>query len=152
MRSPPAVHRLGSEHDDQASDRRPRPVRREGSAGESPLLHGGLSPVGLDELHVQADGVHYGAEGLDDFAIYAGSPSTTAAHVAFDAPNRASVDGFFEAAMANGGRERGRPAVWTQYSERYYAAFVNDPDGNNVEAVFHSPTPITDAPRRAGVP
>jgi catechol 2,3-dioxygenase-like lactoylglutathione lyase family enzyme len=111
-----------------------------------------LSPVGLDELHVQADGVHYGAEGLDDFAIYAGSPSTTAAHVAFDAPNRASVDGFFEAAMANGGRERGRPAVWTQYSERYYAAFVNDPDGNNVEAVFHSPTPITDAPRRAGVP
>ena len=42
--------------------------------------------------------------------------------------------------------------MWTHYSERYHAAFVYDPDGNNVEAVFHSAEPITDAPRRQGVP
>ena len=42
--------------------------------------------------------------------------------------------------------------VWIQYSERYYAAFLNDLHGNNVEAVFHSPEPIADAPRRGGVP
>jgi catechol 2,3-dioxygenase-like lactoylglutathione lyase family enzyme len=111
-----------------------------------------LAPVGLSELHVQEDGVHYGADELDDFAIYGGSPATTAAHVAFDASNRRSVDAFFRAAIAGGGREKGPPGVWTHYSERYYAAFVYDPDGNNVEAVFHSPEPITDALRRQGVP
>jgi catechol 2,3-dioxygenase-like lactoylglutathione lyase family enzyme len=105
-----------------------------------------LAPLELEELHVQADGVHYGAEGLDDFSIYEGTPVTTAAHVAFDAHDRGSVDSFFRAAIANGGREKGAPGVWTQYSARYYAAFVYDPDGNNVEAVFHSPEPITDAP------
>ena len=104
-----------------------------------------LAPLGLRELHVEENGVHYGAEGLDDFAIYSGSPTTTAAHVAFEAAGRNAVDAFFRAALDNGGRERGAPAVWTQYSERYYAAFVYDPDGNNVEAVFHSPEPIVDA-------
>ena len=98
-----------------------------------------LAPLGLQELRVERDGVSYGADELDDFAIYSGTPVTTAAHVAFDAPDRDAVDAFFGAALASGGRERGSPGVWTQYSERYYAAFVSDPDGNNVKAVFHSP-------------
>ena len=42
--------------------------------------------------------------------------------------------------------------MWTQYSDRYYAAFVTDLHGNNVEAAFHSPEPVVDAPRRTGVP
>jgi hypothetical protein len=42
--------------------------------------------------------------------------------------------------------------VWTQYSERYYAAFVNDLHQNNVEAVWHAPEPVVDASRRPGVP
>ena len=49
-------------------------------------------------------------------------------------------------------RARGEPGVWPQYSDRYYGAFVNDLHGNNVEAVFHSPQPITDAPERTFVP
>jgi len=98
-----------------------------------------LAPLGIEELHTQVDGSHFGREGLDDFAIFAGDPPTTAAHVAFDASSREEVDAFHEAALANGGRDRGAPGVWVQYSERYYAAFVFDPDGNNVEAVFHSP-------------
>jgi len=76
---------------------------------------------------------------------------STAAHVAFAAAGR-KVDAFVEAAVANGGREKGAPGVWTQYSDRYYAAFVADPDDNNVEAVSHSPVPISDAPQRGGVP
>ena len=111
-----------------------------------------LASVGLEELHVQADGVHYGAEELDDFSIYVGRPAATAAHVAFDAPDRRSVDEFFAAATANGGREKGPPGIWTHYSERYRAAVVYDPEGNNVEAAFHSPEPIPGAPRRPGVP
>ena len=116
------------------------------------LYTAALAPLGYEELHVQQDGVHYGVEGIDDFAIYKGAPVTTAAHVAFDAPDRPGVDAFFEAALSRGATARGEPGVWTQYSERYYAAFVNDLHGNNVEAVWHAPEPVTDAPIRGGVP
>jgi len=116
------------------------------------LYTAALAPVGIEELFVQHDGVSYGREGLDDFVIAQGAPVTTAAHVAFDAADRESVDAFFEAAIANGARVRGEPGVWLQYSDRYYGAFVDDLHGNNVEAVFHSPEAIEDAPRRSGVP
>ena len=116
------------------------------------LYTAALAPLGYGELHIQEDGVHYGTEGLDDFAIYRGAPVTTAAHVAFAVANREAVDSFFEAAIANGATVRGEPGVWTQYSERYYAAFVNDLHGNNVEAVWHAPEPVRDALQRTGVP
>jgi catechol 2,3-dioxygenase-like lactoylglutathione lyase family enzyme len=101
-----------------------------------------LAPLGIEELKVDPDGVSFGAAGMDDFAIVAGRPSTTGAHVAFDAPSREAVGAFHAAALEHGGRQRGAPGVWVQYSERYYAAFVWDPDGNNIEAVFHSPEPL----------
>jgi hypothetical protein len=66
-------------------------------------------------LHVAEDGVHYGAERVDDFAIHKGSPVTTGAHVAFDADGRDAVDAFFAAALANGASIRGEPGVYTQY-------------------------------------
>jgi catechol 2,3-dioxygenase-like lactoylglutathione lyase family enzyme len=116
------------------------------------LYTAALAPLGFIELRVQEDGVGYGSDDLDDFTISRGSPVTTAAHVAFDADDREQVDAFFAAALAAGASARGEPGVWIQYSERYYGAFVNDLHGNNVEAVFHSPVPITDAPRRSGVP
>jgi predicted lactoylglutathione lyase len=69
--------------------------------------------------------------------------------VAFAAPSREAVDAFYTVALAHGGRHRGAPGVWAQYSERYYAAYVWDPDGNNIEGVFHSPEPLaTVAPVR----
>jgi len=108
-----------------------------------------LSPLGVEELKTQPDGSLFGRQGLDDFAIFVGEPATTAAHVAFDASDRDTVDAFHRAALENGGRDNGPPGVWVEYSDRYYAAFVHDPDGNNVEAVFHSPEPITgDTPVR----
>ena len=116
------------------------------------LYTAALAPVGFGELYVQEDCVSYGADGLDDFTICRGSPVTMHAHVAFDADGRDAVDGFFEAAIANGAAVRGEPGVWTQYSDRYYAAFVNDLHGNNVEAIWHAPEPVVDAPRRSGVP
>jgi len=116
------------------------------------LYTAALAPLGLEELYVQEDGVGYGADGLDDFTIAQGSPVTVAAHVAFDASGREAVDVFFEAAIANGATVRGEPGVWTQYSDQYYAAFVNDLHGNNVEAVWHAPQPVIDASQRPGVP
>jgi catechol 2,3-dioxygenase-like lactoylglutathione lyase family enzyme len=111
-----------------------------------------LAPLGIVELYEEPNCISYGRQDLDDFSICEGSPVTTAAHVAFDAEDRSQVDAFFDAAIAAGASARGEPGVWTQYSDRYYAAFVNDLHGNNVEAVFHSPAPITDAPQRPGVP
>jgi catechol 2,3-dioxygenase-like lactoylglutathione lyase family enzyme len=116
------------------------------------LYTAALAPLGYEELYVQEDCVSYGADGFDDFTICRGEPVTTAAHIAFDADDRGAVDAFFDAAIAHGATVRGEPGVWTQYSERYYGAFVNDLYGNNVEAVWHAPEPVTDAPLRPGVP
>jgi catechol 2,3-dioxygenase-like lactoylglutathione lyase family enzyme len=55
-------------------------------------------------------------------------------HVAFAAKDQAMVDEFYRAAMAAGGRDNGKPGP-RQFSEKYYGAFVLDPDGNNIEAV-----------------
>lgn len=57
-------------------------------------------------------------------------------HLAFQADDRAMVDAFHEAALANGGRDNGAPGV-RPYHPGYYAAFVLDPDGNNIEVVHH---------------
>ncbi|HEY9108303.1 MAG TPA: VOC family protein [Roseateles sp.] len=57
-------------------------------------------------------------------------------HLAFQAGDRATVDAFHKAALANGGEDNGGPGE-RPYHPGYYAAFVRDPDGNNIEAVFH---------------
>ncbi|MYM68674.1 VOC family protein [Pseudoduganella sp. FT55W] len=57
-------------------------------------------------------------------------------HLAFQAKDRATVDAFYQAALANGGKDNGAPGE-RPYHPGYYAAFVLDPDGNNIEAVFH---------------
>ena len=59
-------------------------------------------------------------------------------HLAFQARDRAMVDRFYRAALAAGGRDNGAPGE-RPYHPGYYAAFVLDPDGNNIEAVYHGP-------------
>ena len=59
-------------------------------------------------------------------------------HLAFQARDRAMVEAFHAAALANGGRDNGAPGE-RDYHPGYYAAFVLDPDGNNIEAVYHGP-------------
>jgi catechol 2,3-dioxygenase-like lactoylglutathione lyase family enzyme len=56
-------------------------------------------------------------------------------HVAFQARDRSAVDRFHQAGLKAGGRDNGKPGMRTDYSPKYYAAFLIDPDGNNVEAV-----------------
>ena len=63
---------------------------------------------------------------------------TARLHLAFQAPDREAVDAFYEATLAAGGRDNGGPAE-RAYHPGYYAAYVLDPDGNNVEAVYHGP-------------
>lgn len=57
-------------------------------------------------------------------------------HLALQAKDRASVDAFYKQALAHGGRDHGAPGE-RRYHPGYYAAFVLDPDGNNIEAVYH---------------
>ena len=73
-----------------------------------------------------------------DFSIgQDGKPLSQNVHVAFAAKNRGEVDAFHRAATEAGYRDNGPPGERPIYHEGYYGAFVLDPDGNNVEAVFH---------------
>lgn len=105
-----------------------------------------LAPLGLTEIGREGSGgTGYGLAGADDtfwIGPATGYGPSACVHVAFCAADRDQVDAFFRAALAAGGTERVPPGVRYEYSDRYYGAFVNDPDGNNIEAVFHSPVPL----------
>jgi len=88
--------------------------------------------------HGWGPAVVFGPEGSEDFAIAQGTPAA-ALHFAFLAPNRAAVDAFHAAAVAAGGVDNGAPGVREHYHRHYYAAYVLDPDHNNIEAVCHEP-------------
>jgi catechol 2,3-dioxygenase-like lactoylglutathione lyase family enzyme len=94
-------------------------------------------------------GISFGGEGDDHFwadELYVSSRESPSArgeltgrvHLAFQAPDRAAVERFHAAALAAGGADLGPPGP-RPYHPGYYAAFVRDPDGNNIEAVYHGP-------------
>ena len=98
-----------------------------------------LSPLGYEllmEPSVSAAG--FGRQGKPEFWIGQGDPGQPV-HIAFAASDRASVDAFHEEALAAGGRNNGGPGLRPEYHQSYYAAYVFDPDGNNIEAVCHEP-------------
>ncbi|QND52181.1 VOC family protein [Phyllobacterium sp. 628] len=59
-------------------------------------------------------------------------------HLAFAAPNRQAIDAFHAAALAHGGKDNGGPGLRPDYGPHYYAAFVIEPDGHHIEAVFNA--------------
>jgi catechol 2,3-dioxygenase-like lactoylglutathione lyase family enzyme len=70
---------------------------------------------------------------------HGGPVVTRGCHLCWAAPDRAAVDAFHAAALAAGGTDNGAPGLRPHYHAHYYGAFVLDPDGNNVEAVCHTP-------------
>ena len=78
------------------------------------------------------------------FWISEGAKPTSSVHFAFSADDHKTVDSFYEQAIATGGRDNGSPGIRNRYHNSYYAAFVLDPDGNNVEVVCHFPGKIED--------
>src|SRR3989442_12320515 len=74
----------------------------------------------------------------DELFVDEASGNVSNVHLAFQAPDRAAVHKFHVAALAAGGRDNGGPGE-RGYHPGYYAAFVLDPDGNNIEAVYHGP-------------
>jgi catechol 2,3-dioxygenase-like lactoylglutathione lyase family enzyme len=99
-----------------------------------------LAPLGIKPL-MEIEGVAcgFGDDRKPYFWIAARERVTPSAHIAFAAPDRATVDAFHAAALAAGGRDNGEPGPRPIYHEHYYGAFVLDPDGNNIEAVCHRP-------------
>lgn len=85
------------------------------------------------------EGAGYGVNGKPSFWIGIGGALSGRLHVAFVAPNRAAVDAFYDTAMRAGAKDNGPPGIREHYHPNYYAAFVLDPDGHNIEAVCHRP-------------
>ena len=83
--------------------------------------------------------VGFGHGGFPYFWIGTGKPAISGTHIAFRAKSRAEVDEFHRAALAAGGQDNGAPGLRPHYHENYYGAFMLDPDGNNIEAVCHTP-------------
>ena len=99
-----------------------------------------LAPLGFSKLHDFGVAAGFGREGQHPLWIgqAEGDADASSVHLALTAPSREAVDAFHKAALAHGGTDNGPPGLRPQYHERYYAAFVLDPDGNNLEAVCHT--------------
>jgi catechol 2,3-dioxygenase-like lactoylglutathione lyase family enzyme len=100
-----------------------------------------LGPLGGARVMEFGEEIGYGVAGQPEFWI---GPVTSAerareSHLAFTAPDRSAVRACFEAAVATGAEVLHEPKLWPEYHTHYYGAFVRDPDGNNVEAVCHTP-------------
>jgi len=98
-----------------------------------------LEPLGYEVVMEFGKGVGFGVGGKPDFFIREAEPVKPPIHLAFACTDRETVDTFYEAAMAAGGKDNGPPGLRTEYHPSYYGAFVFDPDGNNIEAVCHRP-------------
>jgi catechol 2,3-dioxygenase-like lactoylglutathione lyase family enzyme len=98
-----------------------------------------LFPLGYELImEPSAYAAGFGRRGKPDFWIGQGETGQ-AFHIAFAADDRATVDAFYDEAMAAGGCDNGGPGLRPEYHPSYYGAFVLDPDGNNIEAVCHKP-------------
>ena len=100
-----------------------------------------LAPLGISLLMEPMPKIGgLGRDGMPAFWIAEErEPTTENVHVAFSAPDRATVDAFHAAALEAGGTDNGGPGVREIYHPNYYGAFVLDPDGNNIEACSHRP-------------
>ena len=105
-----------------------------------------LAPLGIKVIMDFGQACGFGRDGKPDFWIGTGPSSfqkpeqlrvITPTHIAFSAKDRAEVEAFHAAAMAAGGKDFGKPGVRAHYHPNYYGAFVLDPDGHDIEAVFH---------------
>jgi catechol 2,3-dioxygenase-like lactoylglutathione lyase family enzyme len=100
-----------------------------------------LAPLGytltqpMDEY--KAAGFRDGVSNNTDFWIGTNEKGVMPIHVAFAAKNKTEVEGFYKAALAAGGKDNGAPGYRKEYWVGYYAAFIHDADGNNIEAVWY---------------
>jgi catechol 2,3-dioxygenase-like lactoylglutathione lyase family enzyme len=95
-----------------------------------------LAPLGHVVGSEDAASAGVGPDGAPALWLYADKKAHGGSHLAFKAADRKAVDKFHKDGLAAGGKDNGKPAVRADYASNYYAAFLTDPDGNNIEAVF----------------
>ena len=100
-----------------------------------------LAPLGLAAGSEGSPdyGIELCLKGNASLCLFATPEKPAHLHLAFTAETRAQVDAFHRAALAAGGKDNGAPGLRPRYHATYYAAFVIDPDGHNIEAVCHAP-------------
>jgi catechol 2,3-dioxygenase-like lactoylglutathione lyase family enzyme len=97
-----------------------------------------LEPLGVALLAENALGVELGIpKGQSSLCLFQAEERPARLHIAFRADNRQQVEAFYRAALEAGGKDNGAPGLRPQYHANYYAAFVIDPDGHNIELVCH---------------
>jgi catechol 2,3-dioxygenase-like lactoylglutathione lyase family enzyme len=98
-----------------------------------------LQPLGLPmRFEVPGKIIGFGKE-WSEFMVHVAE--TRHAHISFTAPSKEVVDEFYAQGLASGGKDNGAPGYRKNINAGHYAAFVLDPEGNNIEAVFHDPNP-----------
>jgi len=100
---------------------------------------GALKPLGITSVMEIESWAGFGKDGKPEFWFGTEEHPPQPIHVAFTANNREEVRKFYKAALTAGGRDNGPPGIRKDYHPNYYAAFVHDPDGHNIEAVCHKP-------------
>jgi catechol 2,3-dioxygenase-like lactoylglutathione lyase family enzyme len=111
-----------------------------------------LAPIGYQVAMEYEGGAGLGEPGKPDLWLSRTDRAVLPTHIAFRT-ERARVDAFHAAAVAAGGTDNGGPGVRADYHPHYYAAFVLDPEGNNIEVVCHEPPGIRKAaPARGASP
>ena len=105
----------------------------------APLGYALIMEVGPEHTESGSPAAGFGANGKPDFWIGGEGGLTKQMHIAIAAKDRATVDAFYQAAMAAGARDNGAPGIRAHYHPSYYGAFVLDPDGHNIEAGCHAP-------------
>lgn len=100
-----------------------------------------LAPLGGERIMDFGQQIGFGIPPMPDFWIgaHTSGEGFRESHIAFTASDRATVHAFFDAAVSAGAEILHEPRVWPEYHPNYYGVFVRDPDGNNVEAVCHTP-------------
>jgi len=105
----------------------------------APLGYALVMEVGAEHTESKSPAAGFGADEKPDFWIGGEGGLRGVLHIAIVAKDRAAVTEFHRAAVAAGARDNGAPGLRPHYHKDYYAAFVLDPDGHNVEAVCHAP-------------
>jgi catechol 2,3-dioxygenase-like lactoylglutathione lyase family enzyme len=100
-----------------------------------------LSPLGIEEFFFDraAGSCGFGRGDITGLLIFTGPPAAQRLHICFTATSQQQVKDAYQAGLAAGGRDNGGPGYRPHYAAGYYAAFLLDPDGNNIECLYREP-------------
>ncbi|HVU50553.1 MAG TPA: VOC family protein [Polyangia bacterium] len=108
-----------------------------------------LAPIGYQVLMEYPGAVGLGTDGKPDLWLMQTDKPLNPTHIALNVDSRPPIDAFYAAGLAAGGTDNGEPGVRLDYHPTYYAAFVRDPEGNNIEVVCHADPSAPKAARPA---